>query len=65
MVRSTEIDSNEIRLDDILKDEEMEVQTAWEDSNLATLEVMEEGATVAPQEGRGGTWRPNPPCKEE
>lgn len=49
MVRSTEIDSNE------LKDEEMEVQTAWEDSNLATLEVMEEGATVAPQEGRGGT----------
>jgi hypothetical protein len=55
MVRSTQIDSNEIRLDDILKDEEMEVKTAWEDSNLATLKVMEEGATVAPQEGRGGT----------
>jgi nitrogen-specific signal transduction histidine kinase len=35
-------------LDDILKDENMEIQTTWEDSSLAPLEVVEEGAIVAP-----------------
>jgi hypothetical protein len=63
MVRSTQIDSNEIQLDDILKDEEMEVRTAWEDNNLATLEVMEEGLggnLFWPVASRGLSFLKNP-----
>jgi hypothetical protein len=39
-------------LDNIPKDEDMEGQTTWEESNLAPLEVMEEWAIVAPKVGR-------------
>lgn len=49
MVRSTQIDPNEIQLDHIPKDKNMEGQIAWEEGNLAPLEVVEEHVIVAPQ----------------
>ncbi|CAM6023952.1 unnamed protein product [Sphagnum balticum] len=52
MVRSTQTNPNEIQLDDISKDEDMEERMAWEENNLAPLEVVEEGANVAPQAKR-------------
>jgi hypothetical protein len=52
MVRSTQTNPNEFQLDDIPKDEDMEEQMAWEENNLAPLEVVEEGAIVAPQARR-------------
>jgi len=39
-------------LDNTPKDEDMEAQTTWEESNLAPLEVVEEWATMAPYVGR-------------
>jgi hypothetical protein len=51
MVRSTQTNPNEIQLDDISKDEDMEEQIAWEENNLAPLEVVE-GAIVAPHAKR-------------
>jgi hypothetical protein len=35
-------------LHDILEDEDMEVQIAWEENSLASLVVLKEGAIVAP-----------------
>jgi hypothetical protein len=35
MVRTTQINPNEIQLDDISKDEDMEEQMAWEENNSA------------------------------
>jgi hypothetical protein len=48
MVRSTQTDPNQIQLDDILKDENMEGQIAWEEINVAPLEVVEDWVIMAP-----------------
>jgi hypothetical protein len=50
-IRSTQIDPNEIRLDDIPEDENIEGQIAWEGGNFEPLEVVEEWANVALQAG--------------
>jgi len=48
MVRSTQILPNKIQLEDILKDDGMEVQIVWEETTMAPQEVMEKGAIMAP-----------------
>ncbi len=62
MVRSTQIDPNDIQLEDAIKDEGMGMQLMWEKPIITPHEAMERGATMAPYEKRKKLRWPNLLC---